>query len=164
MTQQEAIILATRALFAFATNVRRPPTWIGTPEDIDEALGLLLPALMAPGSAGLRTEITGCASAPAGPEPGDPRQQKLPGTEAATPPRAVCPRCRVPLEPEYTCICDRPFQCIRCGDAGRALDGDGRCLDCAHKVLAESVDADLARILPLNGKRKRKGRAPSTRE
>lgn len=107
MTQEEAVILATRALFAFATNVRRPPTWIGTPEDIDEALGLLLPALMAPGSAGLRTEITGCASA--GPEPGDPRQLPLPETTGAKPPRAVA-------------------------------------------------------VVPLNGKRKRKARAPSTRE
>ena len=152
MTQEEAVILATRALFAFATNVRRPPTWIGTPEDIDEALGLLLPALMAPGSAGLRTEITGCASA--GPEPGDPRQLPLPTTEEPTPPRAVCPRCRVPLDPAFTCVCTRPVERMR---------GSGHPVPQGGPVDLGALDA-VAPVVPLNGKRKRKGRAPSTRE
>lgn len=100
MTYETAILVATRALFFVATAERRRPAWIGPDDDIETALALLLPSLLAeappcfsptPEAAALAgvspREITGCASA--GPEPGDPRQLKLPVTEASTPPRAA---------------------------------------------------------------------------
>jgi hypothetical protein len=77
MNYQTAILVATRALFYVATAERRRPAWIGPDDDIEQALGVLLPALLAeappcfsptPEAAALaagapRTEITGWASA-----------------------------------------------------------------------------------------------------
>lgn len=96
MQFQKAVLVATKALFAAATSERRSRArWIGTDDDIEEALNVLLPAMLAdappcfvPAAGVSRPEITGCASA--GPEPGDPRQLKLPATEAKPPPRARC--------------------------------------------------------------------------
>lgn len=173
MNFQRAVLVATKALFAAATSERRSRArWIGTDNDIEEALNVLLPAMLAdappcfvPAAGVSRSEITGCASA--GPEPGDPRQLKLPATEAKPPPRArcacgmfaasdglcspcrhiadlgrpapdpsptpaepreVCPRCLVPLDPAYTCVCTRKRGPVDLGalDAVASFDPNGK--------------------------------------
>lgn len=96
MTYQQAILVATRALFAVATSERRRrSTWIASDDDIETALSLLLPALLSE-PVTLRPEITGSASG--GPEPADPRQLPLPVAGTPTPPRAVAPVDLGPLD------------------------------------------------------------------
>jgi hypothetical protein len=76
MDYRQAALVATKALFAAATSERRTRArWIGTDDDIEEALNVLLPALLADAPACFRPtpeaaalagvspwEITGCAS------------------------------------------------------------------------------------------------------
>lgn len=158
MNFQRAVLVATKALFAAATSERRSRArWIGTDNDIEEALGVLLPAMLAdappcfvPAAGAPRPEITGCASA--GPEPGDPRQLKLPATEPKPPPRARC-ACGMFAASDGLCS-----PCRHIADLGRPAPAPDP--NPTPAELAEQ-NAELSRFYSGEKRKKRKRRAPS---
>lgn len=178
MNYETAILVATRALFYVATAERRRPAWIGPDDDIEAALGLLLPALLAeappcfrptPEAAALAgpREITGCASTaekmPApqagglATPPNDPRQAPLRGTEE----RRTWDRAHQLAELPLRVLAEESALARRALDAGRSR------LDWPELVeLAEGMkDAHAAALFPKRTpmKRKKPRKASTTR-